>query len=663
MTLPKTMMWLNEKNAYAFPADYPQFCLPNPDLKYTNGSTGVEGNGSGVTAYPAPITLAAAWDPQLAYVKGQQQAAEAFGKGTNVILGPDVNIARLPNGGRDYESFGEDPYLDGQIAAAEVQGIQSAPGTPVVAVVKHFDANNAEGNNINARSTMDSVVNDRTLHEIYQPPFAAAVTQGHAGGVMCAINQVNGQYACQNPTIETTDLRGQMGFKGFVVSDIFSVHSTVPALGAGTDQELFFPNQYSVPNLTAALNAGQITAAQIHTAAFRYLSTMFRLGIFDTQLPATPAAVVSTPGHVSTALRMAEEGSVLLKDQGNILPLSGSGKTIAVIGPTAAKDVSAMNACAGGVGGPSIDCSALVDPLTALEARAAQAGDTVVYDNGADPATAAAVAAKADYAIVFGYYAESEGNDHVGLNLDNKGDALISSVAAANPDTAVVLNTGSPVLMPWLSSVKAVLENWYGGQQMGPALAALLFGDANPSGKLPYTFPTSLSSTPTASTAQYPGIVDSNGIYQMSYSEGLKVGYRWYTAQGVTPLFPFGYGLSYTSFQERLLGVEPDGGGATVTVAVRNTGARAGAQVGEVYVKDPAASDEPSQQLKGFQRVTVPAGGTTVVRIHLNSRAFAVWDTPSQQWQVRSGTYQVMLGQDESHIIAQAPLYLRGDAR
>jgi len=668
MTLPETMMWLNEQNSYAFPKDYPQFCLPDPDLKYTNGSTGAEGDGSGVTAFPAPISLAAAGDPQLAYVKGQEQAAEAFGKGTNVILGPDVNIARIPNGGRDFEGFGEDPYLDGQIAAAEIQGIQHSPGAPVVAVVKHYDANNAEGETIFARTSLDSVVDDRTLHEIYDPPFQAAIGQGGAGGVMCAINQVNGQYSCQNKTTETTYLRDQMGFKGFVVSDIFAVHNTVAALDAGTDQELNVPNQYSVPNLEAALAAGTITEQQIRTAAFRYLSTMFRIGVFDTPLPATPAANVSTPAHVATALTMSEEGSVLLKNQGSILPLSGTGKTIAVIGQTASATptdgISAMNACAGGVGGPEIDCSALVDPLTAIQARAAQAGDTVVYNNGSDPAAAAAVAASANYAIVFGYYAESEGHDHVGLNLDNGGDALISAVAAANPNTAVVLNTGGPVLMPWLSSVKAVLENWYGGQEMGPAIAALLWGDVNPSGKLPYTFPTSLSETPTSSPAQYPGIEDSNGIYQMDYSEGLEVGYRWYTANDVTPLFTFGYGLSYTTFSEKIVGVQPDGrGGVTVNVDVRNTGSRSGSQLVELYVKDPAASDEPSQQLKGFQRVTLPAGRSRVAQIHLSSTAFSVWDSASRQWEVRPGVYQIMLGQDESDIVSQVPLYLQGSGR
>jgi beta-glucosidase len=663
MSLPETMMWLNEQNSYAFPKDYPQFCLPDPDLKYTNGSTGAEGNGGGVTAFAAPITLAAAWNPQLAYVKGQQQAAEAFGKGTNVILGPDVNIARIPNGGRDYEGFGEDPYLDGQIAAAEIQGIQHSPGAPVVAVVKHYDANNAEGESITARFSLDSVVDDRTLHEIYDPPFQASVGRGQAGGVMCAINQVNGLYSCQNPTIETTYLRDQMGFKGFVLSDIFAVHSTVPALDAGTDVELNVPNQYSVPNLEAALAAGTITARQIRTAAFRYLSELFRIGVFDTPLPATPAAVVSTPAHVATALQMSEQGSVLVKNQGGILPLSGTGKTIAVIGQTASatptNGVSALNAC-----GTAIDCSGLVDPLTAIQARAAQAGDTVVYNNGSDPAAAAAVAAKADYVIVFGYYAESEGHDHVGLNLDNGGDALISAVAAANPDTAVVLSTGGPVLMPWLSSVKAVLENWYGGQQMGPAIAALLWGDVNPSGKLPYTFPASLSQTPTSSPAQYPGIKDSNGIYQQHYSEGLEVGYRWYTANNVTPLFPFGYGLSYTSFSEKIVGVQPDRqGGVTVSVAVRNTGPRAGAQVVQLYVQDPAASDEPSRQLKGFQRVTLPVGGWTVVRIRLNRSAFAVWDTARQQWKAYPGIYQIQLGQNESSIVSQVPFYLQGNGR
>jgi len=694
MTLPEKLMWLNEQNSYAFPTDFPQFCIPNPDLKYTNGATGEEGNGSGVTAYPDSMAVAATFDPMLAEQEGSERAEEAWLKGTNVILAPIVNLVRTPLWGRGYSTFGEDPYLSGVMGAAEINGIQGNPTFPVMAVVKHWDAYNQEYGRLN----MNVTVSDSVLHELYQLPFEMAVRDANPGGVMCAFPMVNGQYACQNPSLNDV-LKAQDGFTGWVVSDFFADHSTAGPMNAGMDVELNVPRYYSVPNLEAALSSGQITMSQVNEAVYRYLYSIFRLGLWKVQLPSTPADKVSTPQSVATAAQIGAEGTVLLKNElltatagtivpltgtaettlpfrgaaRTILPLRGTGKTIAVIGPTASgsasNGLSALNACAGnaisfGDQAPRqvIDCSGVVSALQAIQARAAQAGDTVVYNNGSDPASAAELAAKANYAIVFGYYGEGEGSDRSNLSLDANGDALIEAVAAANPETIVVLNTGGPVLMPWLNQVAAVLENWYGGQAMGDVLAGILWGDINPSGKLPVTFPASMSQLPTAgSTAQYPGVTDASGVLQTDYSEGLEIGYRWYLAQGLRPLFPFGYGLSYTRFRERIIGVQTDpAGGVNVRVMVQNTGNITGSQVVELYLQDPAAAGEPSRQLEGFQRVSLRPHQATMVNMHLTPWQFATWDNSAQDWQVVNGLYEVQLGTSASDIVDERGVYLSG---
>jgi beta-glucosidase len=678
MTLEQKMRWLDEQAAnnptqttfgtVTYPAQVP--CTPL--ITYADGPWEVTGVSGITTGFPVPIAETASWDTRESWLKGQAMGDEAFQEDRNGLLAPGINLARTPYGGRNAEFMGEDPLLAGTMAAQDILGIQTGnPTEPVEAVVKHFVANDQELD----RRLSSSNVDDRTLHELDGLAFEIATKEARPAGVMCSYNQVNGTYACENPNILTDYLKKQLGYRGFVVSDFGAVHSTAPSLNAGLDQELNRPVFYTPANLEAALAAGTITEAQIDAAAFRVARAAIAEGLFDHPMPATPAANASTAAHLALARHMAEEGAVLLKNDGSALPLTGNGLKIAVIGPTASatptSGVSAATVCTSH-GEPSAACSnnpGFVAPLDAITSRAAQDGDTVTFDNGSSLTSAAATASEADVSIVFGYYTEGEGTDRANINLDNGGDALISAVAAANPNTIVVLETGSAVLMPWLSQVKSVLEAWYPGVQQGPALAALLFGDADPSGHLPVTFPQSAADLPTAgSPAQYPGVFadgstvrppgDQTSIRQVDYTEMLQVGHRWYDAQGIQPLFPFGYGLSYTTFTADHLQVTSAVVQDTKPIRVRfrltNTGSRAGTQVEQVYLTLPASSGEPPKRLAGWARVTLDPGQSKNVDVIIDPTSadhpLSSYDSRSQCWVTPSGTFTVSLGSSADNI-------------
>jgi beta-glucosidase len=687
MTLEQKMRWLDEQAAndptqttfggVTYPPQVP--CTPL--ITYADGPWEVTGVSGITTGFPVPIAETSAWDPALSWSKGQAMGDEAFQEDRNGLLAPGINLARTPFGGRNAEFMGEDPLLAGTLAAQDIRGMQDGnPDEPVEAVLKHWVANDQELDRMLSSSNVD----DRTLHELDGLAFEVAIKRSDPAGVMCSYNQVNGVYACENPNTLTRYLKDELGFKGFVVSDFGAVHSTAPSLTAGLDQELNRPRFYSPANLEAALAAGTITEAQIDASAFRVARATFAAGLFDHPMPASPAANASTPAHLALAKRMAEEGSVLLKNN-RILPLSGRRLKIAVIGPTASatptNGVSAATVCTSS-GEPSRACSnnpGFVAPLDAITARAQQGSDTVTFDDGSDPTSAAAAAHAADVAVVFGYYTEGEGSDRPNINLDNGGDALISAVAAANPNTIVVLETGSAVLMPWLNQVKGVLEAWYPGVQQGPALAALLFGDVDPSGRLPVTFPKSTSDLPTAgSSAQYPGVFadgstvrppgDQTSIRQVDYTEGLGFGHRWYDSHGIQPLFPFGYGLSYTTFAADRLQVSTtrgwDAPAIRVGFRVTNTGNRTGTQVEQVYLTLPASSGEPPKRLVGFTRVTLARGQSKDVEVDVDSRSanhpLSYWDTASQSWVTPRGTFVVSLGSSVDNIDRIATITLRG---
>jgi beta-glucosidase len=629
----------------------PALCIPA--LREQDGSLGVYAT-TDVTQLPSEVSLGSAWDPELAYQYGVINAKEHRAKGIAMVLGPGINIQRDPRWGRNFEMFSEDPLLTSELGTADIEGLQSQN---VIADVKHFVTYNQETNRGTPHD--DTIVGTRALHEIYLPPFYSAVVQAHVASVMCAYPLLNGVYSCQNPSLLTGLLDLRWGFTGFVRSDSAASASTVDSANAGLDQErgsFYWDNG----RLAAAVADGQVRTSTINDAVRRILTQMFRFDLFNDPPTGTISSPASTPADRAFALKVAERGVVLLQNTARILPLSTTTtKSIAVIGPDGTTDPVTS-----GGGSSHVRASSVISPLKGIATRAG-ARSTVTSYSGTDPARAAAVAAKAQVAVVFASYSEREAHDLTSISLPGKQNALIRSVAAANPHTIVVLNTGGPVLMPWLSSVEGVLEAWYPGQEDGAAIASVLFGDIDPSGHLPETFPTSLSEIPTTSRSQFPGV---DG--KVDYSEGLDVGYRWYDAKNVTPLFPFGYGLSYTSFTFNHLTVTPGsvvnstsgpdssrGQGAEVakvTAVMTNTGNVPGSDVAQLYIGDPAVAGEPPRQLEGFQRVTLQPHQSQTVTFTITGHELSYFNTAADGWTLPTGRFSLYVG--DSSALTSLPL-------
>ncbi|MER6302521.1 glycoside hydrolase family 3 C-terminal domain-containing protein [Kitasatospora sp. NPDC001539] len=594
-----------------------------PPLLLSDGPAGIR-DGQPATALPAPVALAAAFDPRLAAGYGDVLGREARARGYQVLYGPMVNIVRIPQGGRNFETLGEDPFLAGQLAAAEVRGIQAQN---VAAQVKHYAANNQEDN----RQSYSSDVDERTLTEIELPAFRAAVRSGRAWSAMCGYNPVNGIWACENFPLLRDVLKGRWGFDGVVGSDYPATHSSVNAAAGGLDQE--FGGSTYFADLPAAVSDGRLAPAVLDDQVRRVLRLMARTGALDgAQPPASDPAAGARDARAAAAA-----GTVLLRNQGAVLPLDATRlKSVAVIGPWADR------AYTGGGGSSHVTPYAehTVTPRQGIAARAG-ASVSVRYHPGDDPGAAASVATGADAAVVVVGDEETEGADRGSLDLAPADDALIRAVAKANPHTVVVLNTGGPVTMPWLDAVPAVVEAWYPGEQSGAALADVLFGDADPAGRLPVTFPTSAGAAPIQDPAQYPG---TDGAYH--YTEGLKVGYRWYDASGTAPLFPFGHGLSYTAFDYANLSVTgPDAAGRVrVSFDLTNRGSRTGTEVPQLYVAFPSTAGEPPQQLKAFDKVTLAPGRSTRVELQLDRSSFSVWDQDTHGWRIPGGQYGLTVG-------------------
>ena len=611
-----------------------------PAMGYQDGPSGVGDGLGGVTQFPDAEATAATFDTALAQQQGAAIGAEFAGKGANVDLGPTVNIVRDPRWGRAFEAYGEDPYLSGQIGAADIEGVQSQG---VMAMVKHASVYTQETNRNSGQD--DAVVSQQAIQEIYQQPFQTAIDQGAAASVMCAYSSINGTYACQNPDILLDGLDEQANFGGFIASDWGAAHSTVPSVQAGMDMEM--PGGYFYAAfLSQAIASGQVAQSELNEMVYRVLIEMFGFGLFDKPASGATGATVTTTAHQSTAEQVAAEGTVLLKNNG-VLPLNPAGtESIAVIGTDAGAGVQSI-----GGGSATVTSSGTVWPITGIQ-NAAGPGVKVTYspgdDNGtADIAAAVAAAKSSTVAIVFAGYPEQEGTDLTSIDLSSTDNTMIEDVAAANPDTVVVLNTGSAVTMPWLNQVAGVFDGFYSGQQVGTAIASLVFGTADPSGKLPVTFPTSLSQVPASTAAEWPG---TNG--QVQYSEGVDVGYRWYQAQNQTPLFPFGYGLSYTTFSYSNLqvGAFNANGTATVTATVTNTGSKAGAEVAQLYVGDPAGAGEPPEQLKGFDRVTLNPGQSATVGFPLTVHDLASWSAAANAWTAPAGGYKISVGDSSASL-------------
>ncbi|MBB2940736.1 beta-glucosidase [Actinoplanes lutulentus] len=649
-TLDQKLRWLVEHAAnnpmqtefsgVTYPAQLP--CTPT--VTYTDGPDGVRGT-AGVTAFPAPISQAATWSVNLSEQKGRALAEEAYGKKRNVVLGPGIASGRTPLSGRTPEYLGEDSLLSGELAAAGIRGIQANGKSG--AVLKHYVGNEQETD----RSTSSSNWDERTFRQVYNLPFEIALAKSDPAGVMCSYNQINSVYACENPILNDV-LKDDLGYDGYVMSDFYAVHSTGPSIKAGLDQELNRPIYYTPDKIKSDTT---ITSGQIDAAAFRVVRAYIKAGLFDTALPATAADDVSTAAHQATARAIAEQGSVLLKNQKDILPLkTGKKTTIAVIGATASNTpdssgISAEDACSMRFrDSPAMTCTP-VAPLESITARAARTGSSVVFNNGDDVAAAAATAATADVALVFGWYGMGEFADPASLSLSDNGDALISAVAKANKNTVVVLETGSAVTMPWLDQVRGVVEAWYPGEQQGPAIARLLWGDVNFTGKLPMSFPKSLADTPTHTPEQYPGIkAAGQTIRQVEFSEGLEVGYKWYDEQGIEPLFPFGYGLSYTDYRYDRLNVTRSGKDVTVTFRVRNTGDRSGTETSQVYLTLPSSTGEPGKRLVGFSQTKLAPGASKTITVTIREKSadhpLSYWDSRRDEWRTAAGRYTVSVG-------------------
>ena len=639
MSLDQKMSMLHgaEGSTYAgFVPAIPSLCIPAINLE--DGPAGVGDGLGGATQLPAPVTAAATWDTTKQTLYGKVLGAEQAGKGVTIALGPTVNLVRDPRWGRAFESTGEDPYLAGATGSLIIRGIQNQG---VLAQVKHLAAYTQE---TNRNTTQDNVsISTRALQEIYLPAFRSAVSDAAVASVMCSYSTVNSTPACQNPYLQDTVLRGQFGFNGFITSDWHAAKSTIASATNGMNLEMPYALYYGDP-LKAAVTSGDVPVSTVDSLVGPLLTEMFGFGLFDRSPSGSTVAVVSTAADVNAARTIAASGTVLLKNVGATLPITTSIHSIAVIGGG-----GSTNTEYSGGGSAAVSTAAGVSPLAGIKARA-PAGTSVTYDSGTSASSAAARARDADLAVVFAGLPEGEGTDLTSIDLPESTNDLIDAVAAANPHTVVVLNTGSAVTMPWLSRAAAVLEAWYPGQQAGPAIADILFGDVNPSGHLPVTFPESLADVPAHTSAQWPG-VDGTA----HYSEGLALGYRWYDQSRITPLFPFGFGLSYTTFAYSDLAVSAmsPGGSATVSATVTNTGRRYGSDVMQLYVSDPASAGEPPQQLKGFRKVTLKAGQSARESFTVRRRDLAVWSTGSGGWTTMAGTYGVSVG-DSSRTLPLA---------
>lgn len=603
------------------------------------------------TSLPSGLATAATWDESLAQKSGAMIGGEARASGFNVLLGPGLDLTREPRGGRSFEYAGEDPLLAGEIAAAEIRGIQSQH---VVAVAKHYALNDQE----TGRTVLSANISAARARESDLLAFELAIEQGRPGAVMCAYNRVNGVHACESEWLLDRVLKGDWAFPGYVMSDWGAVHSTVQSALAGLDQEsgyVFDRKPYFGAALSAALAAGRVPGARLDDMARRILRALFAVGAVDHPIDGASAAI-DFAADARVAEADEEEGIVLLKNSDATLPLARTVKDLLVIGGHADRGVLAGggsstvfpvggNAVPGlttaGWQGPEVYLPSA--PLGAIMGRAPQAD--IRYVDGGDIAAAAREAARADRVIVFATQWAAEGLD-VPLHLDGDQDKLIAAVAAANPHTVVVLESNGPVLMPWLDQVAAVLEAWYPGSGGGTAIAKVLFGDVDPSGRLPVTFPASLAQLPHPAL---PGAgVPDGKPFDVGYRAGAAVGYKWFQERGLKPLFPFGYGLTYTRFRYGGMHARVVGGQLIVSFTVTNIGHRSGAAVPQVYVGPQSGGWEAPRRLVGWSKVTLPPHGSATLSIRIDPRLLAVFDESSDRWQRAAGSYRVWVGESSA---------------
>ncbi|TDN68271.1 glycoside hydrolase family 3 C-terminal domain-containing protein [Paraburkholderia sp. BL10I2N1] len=616
-------------------------------LDKTNGLP-VRGADTGAaTPLPSGLATASTWNPQRAFDGGAMIGEEAHRLGSNVLLGGGTDLARDPRNGRNFEYAGEDPLLAGTMVGAAIAGIQSRH---VIATIKHYALNDQEANRFSVSSNIDWTA----ARESDLLAFELAIEKGDPGSVMCSYNKVNTVWACSSDMLLNQILKHDWHFKGYVMSDWGAVHDIKDALN-GLDQESgeSFDKDNGGPffgdKLKQALADGTVPESRLKDMAHRILRTMYAKGVFDNPPSLRPIDVAA---DATIAQADEEEGIVLLKNAARQLPLA-AGHTIAVIGSHAdvgvlsgggSSQVWPVGGPAVGQGGYSFPNPVIYDPSSPLKAIGAKAGSEtkVSYDDGADPARAAELAKSADVAIVFAHQWSAETLDNANdLLLPDQQNELIAQVAAANPHTVVVLETGNPVLMPWLSKVSAVLEAWYPGAKGGEAIANVLYGDVNPSGRLPVTFPASVAQLPRPAIAP-DAAVDYN-------IEGAAVGYRWHEQTSQKPLFPFGFGLSYSTFGYSKASMHGDSRGLTVSFNVTNTGKRDGKETAQVYMGLPAGAHAP-ERLAGFQKIDLKAGETKRVSVDIDPRLYASFDKDAGKWRVSAGTYPVYVGSSSGDL-------------
>jgi beta-glucosidase len=638
-----------------------------PDLQMADAAVGVTRGARFSrysTALPSGTSEASSWDLKLAHDYGALIGRELRDQGFSMSLGGGINLAREPRNGRLFEYKGEDPILAGKLVGQEMKALQEQG---VIGDIKHYAMNDQES----GRNFVNVKIDKRAMRESDLLAFEIAVKDSGVGAAMCSYNLVNGDYACENSYLLNDALKKDFGFQGFVLSDWGGTHSTTKAALAGLDMEM--PGDtYFADALAKAVKSGEVPMSRLDDMVHRLLRTEFAVGLFEHP---PDRKVVDIFAGFEVAQRVAEQGTVLLKNTNGQLPLSASRlESIAVIGSHA--DIAVLSG--GGSaqvdppGGnavpppplpPSASLMAIFDqvvwdpssPLKAIRAKAANA--KVEYNAGLDHGAAADLAKASDIAIVFVNQPASEGRDAPSLSLPDNQDQLVKAVAAANPHTIVVLETGGPVTMPWIDNVSAVLEAWYPGIRGADAIANILFGDVNPSAKLPLTFARTEADLPHPRLTEQPPAGEADmetpipGVpfrvntrrFEIDYNEGLKVGYKWYDAENKQPLFAFGYGLSYTSYAYSDLKVR-QGQAVTVTFNVKNTGARPGAEIAQVYVSLPASAEEPPKRLAGWDKVHLAPGEAKTVNLTLDPHYLSIFNADKGGWELVAGDYKFWVG-------------------
>jgi len=629
-----------------------------PAIQMSDAAYGVRSsgeNGRYSTALPADVAGAASWDLDAAYEYGALIGRELRAQGYNMSLGGGINLTREPRNGRTFEYLGEDPVLAGKMVGSVMKGLQAQH---VIGDIKHYALNNQES----GRNAVNITIDKRAARESDLLAFEIGVHESNAAAVMCSYNRVGGDYACENKYLLTDVLKKDWKFPGFIVSDWQATHSDAKASAAGLDHEE--PGEvFYGETMKKAVHSGKVPMAELDDHVRRILRSMFACGVVDDP---PVRGVVDVIGGLEVAQKIAEQSIVLLKNDRAILPLDASRiHSLAVIGPHA--DVGMIS----GGGSAQVDPpggNAIMppgkgqthwqdhiwfptSPLKAIRAKAPSAN--VQYDSGADPASAAALAKSADVAVVFAYQWESEDMDLDNLTLPENQDAVIAQVAAANPRTVVVLETGTAVTMPWADQVGGILEAWYAGSRGADAVANLLFGNVNPSAKLPMTFPRSVADLPHPEIVKPPRQSRGGGwkriaaglpAFQVSYDEGVKVGYKWYDAENKPVLFPFGYGLSYTAYSYSKLAITRAKDDVHVSFTVTNTGARPGAEIAEVYAGLPAAAGEPPKRLVGWSKIKLNAGESKEASVAIDPKYLSIFNVDKNAWQLLPGDYTILVG-------------------